>query len=79
LGYGYYALEKLFWLWNNQDKIPPIVEFFGKLVNAFPKGLISILLRNETQHFAGFVGFRKASTQPTNILNRAVLQLTDLV
>jgi signal transduction histidine kinase len=30
-------------------------------------------LRNETQHFAGFVGFRKASTQPTNILNRAVL------
>ncbi|MEH2195971.1 MAG: hypothetical protein V7K98_25470 [Nostoc sp.] len=30
-------------------------------------------MRNETQHFSGFVGFRIASTQPTNILNRAVL------
>ncbi|QFS46557.1 hypothetical protein GXM_04038 [Nostoc sphaeroides CCNUC1] len=30
-------------------------------------------MRNETQHCTGFVGFRKASTQPTNILNRTVL------
>ncbi|WP_375494631.1 ATP-binding protein [uncultured Nostoc sp.] len=28
------------WLWNNQDKIPKIMEWFGKLVAAFPKGLI---------------------------------------
>ncbi|QFS42651.1 hypothetical protein GXM_00124 [Nostoc sphaeroides CCNUC1] len=32
-------------------------------------------MRNETQHLAGFVGFRKASTQPTNILNRVVLRV----
>lgn len=29
------------WLWKNQDKIPKIVEWFGKLVAAFPKGFIS--------------------------------------
>ncbi|BDI16908.1 hypothetical protein ANSO36C_27100 [Nostoc cf. commune SO-36] len=28
------------WLWNNQDKIPKIMEWFGKLVAAFPKGFI---------------------------------------
>jgi AAA domain len=28
------------WLWNNQDKIPQIMEWFGKLVAAFPKGFI---------------------------------------
>lgn len=37
-------LEKLTtaikWLWKNQDKIPQIIEWFGKLTAAFPKGLI---------------------------------------
>ncbi|MEH1819968.1 MAG: ATP-binding protein [Nostoc sp.] len=28
------------WLWKNQDKIPKIIEWFGKLVAAFPKGFI---------------------------------------
>ncbi|MFN6477986.1 ATP-binding protein [Nostoc sp. DedQUE07] len=28
------------WLWKNQDKIPKIMEWFGKLVAAFPKGFI---------------------------------------
>ncbi|WP_392533876.1 ATP-binding protein [Nostoc sp. C117] len=28
------------WLWNNQDKIPKILDWFGKLVAAFPKGFI---------------------------------------
>lgn len=28
------------WLWNNQDKIPKIMEWFGQLVSAFPKGFI---------------------------------------
>lgn len=28
------------WLWNNQDKIPDILKWFGKLASAFPKGLI---------------------------------------
>ena len=28
------------WLWNNQDKIPEIVKWFGQLVAAFPKGFI---------------------------------------
>ncbi|MBH8561417.1 ATP-binding protein [Nostoc sp. CENA67] len=28
------------WLWDNQDKIPKILEVFGRFVSAFPKGLI---------------------------------------
>jgi hypothetical protein len=28
------------WLWNNQDKIPQIIEWFGKLIATFPKGFI---------------------------------------
>ncbi|MBD2515060.1 ATP-binding protein [Nostoc sp. FACHB-973] len=28
------------WLWNNKEKIPKIIEWFGKLVAALPKGLI---------------------------------------
>lgn len=28
------------WLWKNKDKIPQIMEWFGKLVAALPKGLI---------------------------------------
>ncbi|MDF5708791.1 MAG: ATP-binding protein [Nostoc sp. S4] len=28
------------WLWKNQDKVPKIIEWFGQLVAAFPKGFI---------------------------------------
>ncbi|MGI2907065.1 ATP-binding protein [Tolypothrix sp. VBCCA 56010] len=28
------------WLWNNQEKIPTSIEWFGKLVATFPKGFI---------------------------------------
>ncbi|MBD2205332.1 hypothetical protein H6G33_15615 [Calothrix sp. FACHB-1219] len=31
-------------------------------------------MRNETQHLGSSVGFRRASTQPTIFLNRAVLR-----
>ncbi|MBD2202729.1 hypothetical protein H6G33_17780 [Calothrix sp. FACHB-1219] len=31
-------------------------------------------MRNETQHLGSSVGFRRASTQPTIFLNRAVLE-----
>ncbi|MEH1811131.1 MAG: hypothetical protein V7K26_04430 [Nostoc sp.] len=31
-------------------------------------------MRNETQHYQGFVGFRCRSTQPTILLNPSVLE-----
>ncbi|MBW4507950.1 MAG: hypothetical protein KME64_15760 [Scytonematopsis contorta HA4267-MV1] len=34
-------------------------------------------MRNETQHFPWFVGFPKASTQPTKILNRAIYEVEE--
>jgi len=29
------------WLWNNQNQVPPILEWFGNLKTAFPQGIIS--------------------------------------